>query len=307
MNIETTPSRIAVIILNYNNYEDTTMCLNRIVGIDSLDIILVDNSSPDGSGDRLAADYRGRIHYIQTGRNAGYAAGNNVGIKYAVELGEDRFICILNNDTLPEPELFGELACRLDKDADCGIVGPVILENGPIDIIQSAGADINLAKGHVPARHHGERYVKTNVAEECAYVGGACMMFRACDISSLGYIPETYFLFYEETEWCLCATRKGMKVLCDWNCSLIHTGSATISKHKGLASYFNIRNKALFEKRNASRLQRAYFLAYQTARIVYRRVFKRDDCVWEMSAICDGLRNRVGSEFSNLDIIHNHE
>ncbi len=294
--------RIAVIVLNYNNYDDTAKCLNHIIGANGLNIILVDNSSTDGSGDRLASNYRGYLHYIKAEKNAGYAAGNNLGIKYAIELAEDQYICILNNDTLPEPELFGTLADRLDSAPDYGIVGPVILENRPGNIIQSAGADIVLKKGHVPLRHHGEIYEKADLAEVCSYVGGACMMFRAADLDKLGYLPESYFLFYEETEWCLRAARKRMNILCDWNCSLVHTGSATISKHKGLASYFDTRNRALFVKRNGTVLQQLFFYPYQVVRIIFRRLIRGEDCLWELRAICDGARNAVAKDFSHLDI-----
>ncbi len=295
--------RVAVVVLNYNNYEDSVECLNRIVGTENLDIVLVDNFSSDDSGQRLAEKYGRSVYYLQAGRNAGYAAGNNVGIKYAIETLGDPYICVLNNDTLPNPGLFSSLADRLDKIPSCGIVGPVILENQPGNVIQSAGADIDFKKGCAPGRHRGEVYQKTDKAEPCSYVGGACMMFRAADIALFGYIPEIYFLFYEETEWCLRAARKKMSVLCDWSCSLVHTGSATISKHKGLASYFNTRNKALFIKRNATYSQRLYFFAYQFFRIFYRRLVRGEDCIWELQAICDGSRNAIGKDFSHLDVI----
>lgn len=294
--------RIAVVILNFNNYEDTVDCIDRIVGCEQLDIILVDNASEDGSGDLAAKQYGDSIHYIQTGRNAGYAAGNNVGIKFAKEALCDKYICLLNNDTLPSPDLFGRLKLCLEEHPSCAFVGPVLLEMTSENIVQSAGADIFISKGDVPIRHSGEKYEVEERVEECGYVGGACIMFRSKEIEVYGYIPECYFLYFEETEWCLNASRLGMSVLCDWRCSLIHKGSATVSQHRDLGAYFMMRSRALFVKRNGSLIQRAAFLALWSLNIVARKLLKQQDCLWELSAILDGLRGRIDPAFSHLEI-----
>lgn len=296
--------RVAVIILNYNNYSDTVECVDGILDAGYLDIVLVDNSSPDGSGERLHNRYSGELNvsYIQSGENRGYAAGNNVGIRYALEYLDDEYICILNNDTVPTAGMFRKLALCLDSQPGCGIVGPVILENKPGSIIQSAGADVHFISGSVPARHAGESYKPRHFLDNCAYISGACIMFRSRDAATIGLIPECYFLFFEETEWCLRAARNDLAVLCSWDCALVHKGSATISMHRGLGSYLSVRSRALFAKRNEGAIQLLLFKAFQKIEVHLRHCLKGQDCLWELSALEDGFRGRLDPEFSYINL-----
>lgn len=298
----TNKRRIATIVLNYNNYKDTAECVDGILDDDSLDVIIVDNDSPDGSGERLRRAYSDRqnVTYIESGMNRGYAAGNNVGIRYALSNLDDEYLCILNNDTLPEPEMFDRLAEHLESNPSCGIVGPVILENKPGFEIQSAGANIDLWHGDASPWHSGEQYRPSEKATSVPYVSGACMMVRSRDIDKLGFIPECYFLFFEETEWCLRAARQGIGVACLWNTSLIHKGSASVSKRGSLSSYLMVRNKALFEKRNASRPQLLFFKLYIVILTYVRHYLKGRDCIWEIAALRDGFNNRFCTEYSFL-------
>lgn len=293
-------THIAVIILNYNNYTDTTECVDRIVDDSSLDIVIVDNDSPDESGERLRCAYNEKqnVTYIESGMNRGYAAGNNVGIRYALSNLDDKYLCILNNDTLPRPKMLFTLAEYLESNPSCGIVGPVILENNSNSEIQSAGANIDLWRGDASPWHSGELYRSSKEAHSVPYVSGACMMIRSRDIKELGLIPECYFLFYEETEWCLQAKRHGLDVICLWNTSLVHKGSASISKRGSLSSYLMIRNRALFERRNASHIQLIFFISYTIVRIYARSIMKHRDSLWEINALRDGLHNRVSNEFT---------
>lgn len=294
--------RIAVVILNYNNYSDTVECVGPIAGQPSLDIVLVDNCSSDDSGVRLHDRYTGQqgIFFIESRTNGGYAMGNNLGIRYASEVLGDEYICAINNDTFPSPDMFHVLANVLRNNPEVGIVGPVILENLPGNIIQSAGADIHMISGKVPVRHGGETYCARDAFECCGYISGACLMFRSSDLAQLGYIPENYFLYFEETEWCLRANRKGLKAACSWGCSLVHKGSATVSGTRGLGSYLCARNRAVFIKRNASPIHQVLFTIFQLLRVLKRRLLNGEDCCWEWAAIEDGLCNRIDPEYASI-------
>jgi GT2 family glycosyltransferase len=296
--------RVALVILNYNNYPDTVECIDGILGTDFLDIVLVDNMSPDGSGDKLRERYEGRgnVIYIQSGENRGYAAGNNVGIRYVLDWLDDEYICVLNNDTLPQAGMFKELTDCLDSHPECVIVGPVVLDNKPGSIIQSAGADIHFIDGSVPARHGGETYVPSGKVDSCTYISGACMMFRSSDIELIGFIPECYFLFFEETEWCLRAIRHGHAVCCAWSCTIVHKGSATIKNTRGLGTYLSVRNRALFARRNESTPQLLLFRIYQYLDVQRRRLIKHQDCLWEVSALRDGYKGRIDPDFSYVQV-----
>ena len=89
---------VAVIILNWNNYEDTSQCLESVLKSDThgfwLEVIVVDNGSTDGSCDRLEVDYPS-VTFIRSGENYGFARGNNSGIKHARRRGAD-YVLLLN-------------------------------------------------------------------------------------------------------------------------------------------------------------------------------------------------------------------
>jgi GT2 family glycosyltransferase len=94
---------------------------------------------------------------------------------------------------------------------------------------------------------------------EVDYVAGACLLIRSELIKKIGLIPEEYFLFFEETEWCLKARRAGQKVVCVCDSLIYHKGSKSTEKVGGLQEYYMTRNQIIFEKRNAGRSQWAVF------------------------------------------------
>ena len=97
--------KVAVIILNWNGKEDTLECLASVKKLDysNYEIVLVDNGSVDDSVDAISKQYPD-MTLLQTGENLGYAGGNNVGIRWALEQGAD-YILLLNNDTIVAADL----------------------------------------------------------------------------------------------------------------------------------------------------------------------------------------------------------
>ena len=99
--------KIAVVILNYCNYQETMNCVESIriqKGV-FVEIIIVDNGSPNDSYERLAKEYRNvsDIYVLRVHKNYGFAKGNNIGIKYACNLGAE-FIYLLNSDIVLQKE-----------------------------------------------------------------------------------------------------------------------------------------------------------------------------------------------------------
>jgi GT2 family glycosyltransferase len=91
---------VAIVILTWNNPDDTLDCLRTVTALDcsALTTIVVDNGSTDDSVARIRAAHPA-VELIETGENLGYAGGNNVGIRHALDAGADA-ICILNNDVI---------------------------------------------------------------------------------------------------------------------------------------------------------------------------------------------------------------
>ncbi|MCI9270333.1 MAG: glycosyltransferase family 2 protein [Dorea sp.] len=131
--------RISFVILHFNVIKETVDCIESIKKAlegENYQIIVVDNSSPNHSGRLLKERYKGseRIYVILNSENLGFAKGNNIGYRYAVEKLSSDFICILNNDTLVEQKNFFDIIKKEYEKSCFGIMGPqIILKNGQIN------------------------------------------------------------------------------------------------------------------------------------------------------------------------------
>lgn len=249
---------IYIIILNYNNANDTIECINSIriatknCNSYAYHIIIVDNASSDDSVMILQNFIGNDIELVVASQNLGYAAGNNIGIRHALRYDPD-YLVILNNDTVIDRNTISCCIKALENDNNLGIAGPVILNYGT-NIIQSSGADVDFYKLISIPCNADKVYYPKNTVEYHDYVGGACLVFNAELIKKIGYLPEQYFLFWEETEWCILAQRSGKKVGCVYNASIQHKGSATIKRTNTKSDYYLERNRVIFSKRNSPSL-----------------------------------------------------
>lgn len=270
--------KVAFVILNYNNSQDTVECIESVQKIDykNFEIILIDNDSTDDSVDILSSKFP-EITLIQTGINLGYAGGNNVGIKKAIDSKAD-YICVLNNDVVVDTNFLTILIDSIKKNPDIGIIGPRICEYSQPTIIQSTGATINLNRGTLDIINGNceDSSIPFSLLD-CDYIGGACMLFSKDLIANIGYIPEDYFLFYEETEWCLKAKKLGYRVVCNTESKVIHKGSASIGKVSGLAEYYLYRNRVYFIKKNASVKNKLIFYPYLILTTFYKVLLKKQN------------------------------
>ncbi len=257
---------VYIIILNYNDYNDTVECINSLKNISysNINIILIDNHSTDNSGTKLKKLYP-EYHFIQTNKNLGYAGGNNLGIKHAMENFAD-YICIMNNDVVVEKDFLEPIIHIMEGNPVIGIAGPKICEYNNKTVIQSTGSKINLISGKVPPINAGRKSFEFTDTLDVDYIGGACIIIKKDIIQKTGLIPEEYFLFFEETEWCLKARQQKIKVVCVCKSCVYHKGSNTIKKYKGIQAYYMMKNNFVFEKRNATILQLTIFILYKILR-----------------------------------------
>lgn len=119
------------LILHYKNADVTEQCLDSLLSLDSQEsnIVVVDNASNNGSYETLLEKYGGnpRLHFIKNEENLGYAAGNNVGFRFAKEtLGAD-WIVLLNNDVLIEQKEFQKVLLEEYEKHPFYLAGPDIV------------------------------------------------------------------------------------------------------------------------------------------------------------------------------------
>ena len=282
---------VAIVILNYNSYEDTLECLESLkkINYQHYRVIVVDNGSTNRSAEILLEACRTEnTEFIKSKANLGYAGGNNLGIARAMEEGAD-YICVLNNDVEVSPDFLNVLVPFMEQNREIGVCGPLICEYDSRENVQSSGARINYWIGEVPILNNGKKVqeIEGNVIE-CDYIGGACMLFRREAILENGYIPEIYFLFFEETEWC---ARKGYQVICNCNAQVYHKGSVTVSKTDGMKEHYMRRNRILFVRRNANLIQKLFFYAYIICAISVKAVIDKGDRKY-LKYYVEGMRMR---------------
>ena len=160
-------SSVAIVVLNYNNPQATIECLDSLCHLDYpvFQPIVVDNGSADRSCDTIkdwcqnksirlvelniqeaesskaepsAPVSKNTLILIQSGANLGYAGGNNIGIRYALER-QFPYLWILNNDTKVEPGALIALFAQAESDPRIGLTGATLVYETRPDQIQSAG------------------------------------------------------------------------------------------------------------------------------------------------------------------------
>ena len=120
---------LAVVILNYRTWQDTLSVAKLIVekcGISWRNVIIVDNCSPNDSAEKLNKNKVMGYVLIHNKNNMGYAAGNNIGLRYAYEKGY-KYAWIVNNDVLiKDKEMVAKIVQVFSKDGNIAAVSPDI-------------------------------------------------------------------------------------------------------------------------------------------------------------------------------------
>ncbi len=116
------------ILVNWNLKQDTLDCVASLfaAGADAGQVIVVDNGSNDGSAQALREQFGPAVHIIESGQNLGFASGQNLGLRYALEQ-QAKWVFILNNDTVVDTEIFVEWARAAQASEDYAIIAPLIL------------------------------------------------------------------------------------------------------------------------------------------------------------------------------------
>ncbi|WP_158093719.1 glycosyltransferase [Erythrobacter sanguineus] len=196
--------RCIAIILHYQNLDDTRECIDRIT-MQSPDVGLIVISNNEALSDirQLAREYPD-LYVVQAEDNVGYAAANNFGLSVCRELGSE-FFWIINPDIVVPPSYFDELVERIEDWPDTDFFGTTIVPSHNPNKVLFCGGKVRLDSGAAPAHMFmGARLEELPVSPfECDYLTGANIFGRTSALGKAGYMPEEYFLYFEETDWFL--------------------------------------------------------------------------------------------------------
>ncbi|MBW1793703.1 MAG: glycosyltransferase family 2 protein [Deltaproteobacteria bacterium] len=247
--------RVSIIILNWNGLQDTLECLDSVKKINYLnfEVIVVDNGSTDNSVKGITKRFP-EVTLIATGKNLGFAAGNNVGIRYAINNAAE-YILLLNNDTTVDPQLLNAFLEASYLYPEAGILGAKIYYYSEPNKIQFAGTTWNKQKCNFT--NIGEGEVDDGITYECYsesdYVCGCALFFKKEVIEKVGYLESKFFLNYEETDWCFRSRRSGYKCLFVPKAKVWHKIAVSFGGDSSpMYEYFVVRNKLLWAERNLS-------------------------------------------------------
>ena len=242
MNIE-----VSIITINYNGLEDTCALIESIPFNENMEVIVVDNASNNQEAEIIAQRYP-QVNVIKSDRNLGFAGGNNLGIQAA----QGKYLFLINNDTIIKDFNVQALIERMESSQEIGIVCPKIRFAWGTNPIQFAGYT-PLSKITVRNRAIGfdeEDHGQYDTAYPTPYAHGAAMLISREAIDKVGFMPECYFLYYEELDWSMMFTCANYQIWYEPKCTIYHKESQATGKNSPLRTYYLTRNRLLLVKRN---------------------------------------------------------
>ena len=237
--------KIFVIILNYNGKRTLMECLRSVFDSDypNFEVVLVDNASTDESFETAKAKYP-KIHFIKNNKNVGFGAGNNIGIRFALEKMAD-FIFLLNNDAYLEKSVLSLLISQAQKNPHAGIISPLIL-NKCDNTIWFAGGTINWLRMKATHSRHAVSD-QNNKSFTSGYISGCAMLIRKQAFKEVGLFDEDFFLYYEDADLSVRIARKGFDLLIFPQAIVWHDEQSQGSPQK---LYWLVLSGILFFKKN---------------------------------------------------------
>jgi GT2 family glycosyltransferase len=232
-----------ILVLNWNNAPDTLECLKSLEHLNCpADVVVVDNGSTDDSVVLIQQQFPNRA-LLETRENLGYAGGNNFGIQYALDHGA-KYVCILNNDVIVDPDCFAPLAIALEQDAQVGVVTPLVAEMNEPDKVWALGQEVNWQTSLVTRIHAGESapMLRSHPPIEVDAASGTVMMIKREVFEHVGLLDESFYLYHEETDWCLRARQAGYKILAVPASLAWHAVSGTLGQTSPVVDYYMLRN-----------------------------------------------------------------
>jgi len=245
--------KVFIIILNWNGKIDTLNCLSSLQAISypNREIVVVDNGSKDNSVEQIKSLYPS-VTLLETEKNLGYAEGNNVGIRYALEHHAD-YILLLNNDTTVATDLLEQLTNAGLQNPDTGVFGATLFYMDKPDTVWFAGAKWNFQTLSFDYPYQDQK-LPENINTETDYACGAALFFRADVAQSIGLLDARFFLVWEESDWCLRATRAGYGCIMVPSAYVWHkVGASFDGESSPLRQYFSYRNRLLWAEKNLSK------------------------------------------------------
>lgn len=288
-------ARVGIVIPNWNGREVLQDCLRSISALryPRAQVIVVDNGSTDGSTEMLGRDYPNVLR-IENSVNLGFAAGNNQGIRLALDRGDD-YVLVLNNDTILHPDCLTLLVERAQSDSQIAAISPKIYFAQPSNRLWFAGGTFNYwtgRNGHVGYKKSDNGAWDT--AGEMEFISGCALLASRNAWRNIGCFDELLFVYSEDVDWSLRARKAGFKLFYEPRAVVWHRESFSIQRNRWQASqlYYNTRNPMVVMWKQGRWWHWATFLPHHAAlscKRILQALLRRD---WtSIVKIIEGIRD----------------
>ena len=228
--------KFSVILVNYNGRDYIDKCLQSLISTlpPKSEIIVVDNASPDGSGNYIAEQYP-HVTVLANRQNVGFGKGNNLGVDHA----QGEYLVFLNPDTYFIDSWLEPMLTVLESSPKIGMVTPKILLLREPELINACGNEMHftgltLCRG---ARAKADQY---NESAEVNAVSGAAFVVRKSLFQQLGGFDSLMFLYMEDTDLSLRVRQAGYTVVYTPKSVVYHDYSLSFGRYK---TYYQERNR----------------------------------------------------------------
>jgi GT2 family glycosyltransferase len=299
---------VAILILNWNSWEDTIECLESLFQISypNYSVVLIDNGSENESIRKIKEyadgklkikskyckysssnkpieimeltqkaardmaedkeirkselDQNKKLILIENKKNLGFAGGNNVGMKFALQVFKPEYLLLLNNDTAVEPNFLTKMVNTAKRHRKNGITGPKITYYDKPERNWFCRGIINWFSINIA--YHGEKCASNGQTSANDYITGCAALIKKDVVEKIGYLDEKLFLYFEDADYSLRAKAAGFDLHVEPNAVVYHKVSATsYSFVLSKAQYYFSRNRLWFVKKYCpKRLQKLSLL-----------------------------------------------
>lgn len=211
-----------------------------------------------------AADVSAPLTVIRNGDNLGFAAGNNVGLRYLLARGDADYVWLLNNDTRVAASALRELVRRAEAEPSCAVMGGTMLElDEPERVQELGGATVSHWHGMVRVCGRGLPASAPRVeSPSLDYVSGGCALVRLSALEDVGLLDERFFLYGEDVDWGLRMKEAQYDVCYAPGAQVWHKGGGSSAHGSPHHDYHNVRGALLLiKKHHPARLPAAFAIS----------------------------------------------
>jgi GT2 family glycosyltransferase len=272
---------LSIVVVTWNTRQLVLECLASIAselrgegespGL-SAETCVVDNASSDGTLEAIRQRFPW-VHVVSLPRNVGFAAGSNAGLRAL----RGRHALLLNSDARLMPGALSRCVAYLDAHPDVGVVGPQLLnpdgsKQNSIHNFPMLATEL-LPKGifqFLFRRRFPSRRWAGDSPIDVEAVAGAALFLRARLLREVGPLPEDYFFFLEETDWCLRVRAAGWRVVHLPSVFVIHlSGGSSKRRSPALTRIEYHRSLYRFFRKHHGRLEAALVLVLRCAKAFF--------------------------------------